>query len=1081
MKFRYLLLMIIFAVSAKSQTFAQTVDLQYDNGNPRDHAYNENREWWEESAAFVPDGPCRITGIDVYYYGDEAVKDTLRLCWLPISGNLKPTQYVWRFNQLTDPIEIEYNGEPGWYSVDISDRNVHSDGYDTLIVQHRLRPSGPWFGYDDDGKQGSLSWMTDPFTPNPNFLNIIGTIYAYPAGDYMVRLKVEYDFPEGMSSLEPPAPTLLQVNDISGLGGASAGGRPSVADWNSDGWDDIEIGGKFFENSGDGRFEQVNFDITTGNSSWGDVNNDGMPDLFIQKGWTNDKIYLNHGSGSFTDITAATTIVNDHPTMTPVWMDYNGDGLLDLFIANNRSGSWPDEIYHPDQLFKNMGGNVFENVTQSSGIAAGEGSGLDCYGAQPADYNNDGLPDIFVANYRLAKDNLYKNNGDGTFDEVGAQTGVRGEPTAEPQYFGHGMGAQWADFNNDTYMDLVVGNLAHFDSRGAVSNPSLIYKNNGPPDWDFEDVHFEMGLKPHEGNAGSCWLDLNNDGYLDLWHGNYSGGFGKVYMNQGPPDWKLKDVTWHTRAKTDDPWVAARLDFDHDGDLDLFQEGKLYRNDMEWSGRWVAFRVEGDPGAAEGPVNMDAYGTKVIVHAGGNTYTRELSGSAAGSHTTQNSNELHFGIGDADMIDKVELRYPNGETHEIQNVEPLARYRIPYKGQPEFMGISAPAIREPKNFSYHTGNVPISCHGVKGANYYLVQLSEESDFSDLLIEYNSDNIGDFIIEFDTYRHMSCNKTYIRIIAKDESGDSSISSTYEFLPCKPELSQFDLIEPANASPDVNTDPRFRWETPDFNWPYIQGEVHYKIILSHSFNFQDTAKIFDIINGNAEYQVEERLEQGREYYWKVLAMHPEASTSESSEIFSFITVALPNIPVLTKPENNAVNVDLKPRLEWEKIPNADYYQVQIARDGQFSDMVFEFEHAALNRVPLLQKLDGNTDYYWHVRAHNGAGASEWSDTWKFTTEDAGDVENIGKSTVEFVSISPNPASGLVSFTFRTIDAGSAKLEIYSTDGIKIADVFNSEISGGTHIVDWQADELSSGVYLCRLTMNGFVKTMKLVIER
>ncbi len=437
----------------------------------------------------------------VYFYGEKSTLDTIFICGDPPAGNLYPTMYVYPQNSLTPPIIFTYDGEPGWKEFDISEYHLRLSGYESIAILHKLKSTGPWFAYDSDGRtSGRSSWITDPFTPNPQFYNIRGTIYEFPTGDFLVRLLIEYEFSFWNSSTQPQVPKLLNVNSITKL---SFSGNPSIADWNHDGWDDISSGGKFFENNKDGTFKNKTsiYGIPSGGYAWGDLDNDSLIDLFVGRGWTNDRFYKNTGDG-FEDISETFNFINNYPTETAIWFDYDVDGLLDLFIANRRSESGGQEQYYPNQLWRNTG-NDFINVTYSSGIAAGEPAPYyDLYGSCAVDYNEDNFPDIFVATYRLAPDLLYQNNKLGVFFEVGGQTGARGIKTASANYFGHGMGCHWGDFNNDGYIDLCVGNLAHLDERAMFSNPSLILQNEGPPDYKFVEVGKRMGLRFHEGNAG---------------------------------------------------------------------------------------------------------------------------------------------------------------------------------------------------------------------------------------------------------------------------------------------------------------------------------------------------------------------------------------------------------------------------------------------------------------------------------------------------------------------------------------------------------------------------------------------------
>ncbi len=687
--------LLLIAVLLTARTGAQEIEIKRDNGQSVG-AYFNAPSFFEESVILKPDGPCKVLEIRVYYLGNNPGKDTLMICGDPAEGAIPATAWVWHYNTLTSPVIVDYPGTAGWYNIDLRDRDLRLDGYDRIVIQHRLQKEvGPWFSVDNSQQQ--KPWAS--FTMDPNQTNSLGGpgVYNLVQNNYMVRLLVEYDYPDGNTSQDPPPATLIDVSAQAGIrngdGAIIKASIAAVADWNNDGWDDISIGSNYLQNNGDGTYEYLpsSMGLPGGYAVWGDFDNDGLVDAYVVSGGDNDKLCRNNGDGTFSDVMATSGLSNPYPTVTPIWMDYNNDGLLDLFIANGRRSVSGNEVYYPDQLWRNDGNGLFTNVTNTSGIAAGEPSPYyDCWGASACDYNNDGYTDIFVSTYRLAPDLLYRNNKNGTFTEVGSQTGTRGVPTAAAGYFGHGMGSDWGDFDNDGWSDLIVGNLGHPDWRGMYSNPSLIFNNNRGQ--DFSELHQDMGLKFFEMNAGVTWADLNHDGWLDVWQSQYSyrsaGDQGeperlsRVYLGDGPPSFKLKDRTWHLGSKIHGAWTVSRLDYDNDGDIDLLvaspHDGvRLFRNDIGKTGRSLGLRLTGD---ADAHVSAQAFGTRVVVHADGRQFTRTLSTSAAGSRAATNSTELHFGLGNIVSIDSVVVHYPNGNTNLYDNLQPDKKYTLKYDG-----------------------------------------------------------------------------------------------------------------------------------------------------------------------------------------------------------------------------------------------------------------------------------------------------------------------------------------------------------------------------------------------------------------
>lgn len=693
------LLATAILLGSTAAALAQPVLIRRDN-NTRGGVH-ANAVGQEESVVLTPAGPCRVLEAHIYMDGTVAKTDTIWIVGDPAEGAIPPTRFVRGYNTLTDPIIFQYDGKPGWDTIDLRDRGISSDGYDRIVIQHDLKQGGPFFAVDNNRAAGPpySSFLFDPAKMNSS--NFPG-VYSLAGGDFMIRLLVEYDFPQGSGSQAPPAPTLVDVTWAAGIRSASGdtlkGSRVSVVDFDGDGLDDIVAGSRFFRNRNGMVFEDVSSTVNIAASAtvWGDFNNDGKIDCYAVNGGAGDRLYRNNGNLSFTDVTAESGLSNPAPTVGPIWFDADADGWLDLFIANGRTEGASGEEYFQDRLWRNNGDGTFSDITATSGIPAAEPAPYnDCWGATACDYNNDGLTDIFVATYRLAPDVLYRNNGDGTFTNVAQETGVQGNPTADPSYFGHGIGSDWGDFDNDGLVDLAVGNLGHPDWRGSFSNPSLIFHNQGPGS-AFQERHQQMGLKFFEMNAGIMWADLDLDGYLDLWQSQYAyqaaGASGeprrlsRVYINGGPDDsYKLHDQTWKTGALIHGAWTVSHGDFDRDGDPDLVvaspHDGiKIFRNDITPRGNWIGIRLIGSP---EHNVNMDAYGSTVTVHVADRIYMRDLQGGGGGATATQESNELLFGLGDlgfTGLIDSVSVRFADRTTRVFTGLDPTRHYKLGYDG-----------------------------------------------------------------------------------------------------------------------------------------------------------------------------------------------------------------------------------------------------------------------------------------------------------------------------------------------------------------------------------------------------------------
>ncbi len=1104
---KILAILFILLISSSS-LFSATVIIKNDNGIPRT-SYQERQDC-EETVFLVPDGPCKVVELQIYYAGTTPGKDTVYFVGDPAEGAVSPTFWCLHYNMIGEPIIFDYDGNPGWRNIPVN--GIRSDGYDRIVIQHRLNKTGPWFGLDNDGTSSPMrSWLMDPY--GTNSLGGPGQYYN-PGGDYLVRIAVEYDYPNAYgSSLPPPPPLMPNVILESGIDDGK--GNPiratsmSIVDWNNDGYDDIAIGSYYFENNGDGTFKKVDLGIVAGGTAWADFDNDGDLDVYAIKNGPYDvalrqmisgnQIYLNE-NGTFVPIKQTKTFLPPYPNpsvdfrlnpkfnndsihnpysnITALWVDYNNDGFPDLYLANNRAGSDP-EAYFPDELWKNNGNGTFSRVTDAAGIAAGEpynagtsfgGGFYDCYGACAVDYNQDNKQDIFVANYRLVKDNLYKNNGDGTFLEVGASTGVQGVPTQQMGYYGHGMGAEWGDFNNDGLPDLCVGNLGHPDWRGAVSNPSLIFKNNGAPDYNFEEVHKNMGLKFFEMNAGVCWLDLDLDGYIDLAHGQISydakgagvDRLGHLYLNTGPENnYKLQDVTWLYGTVDHGPWCPGRIDYDFDGDLDLIfasnQESfKLFRNDLPRKGDWVAIRLLGSP---QNQVSNDAFGSKVICYAGGKLFYRDIAGSATGSLNTQSSKEMHFGLGKTEKIDSLVIIYPNGQIHRLFDLPVNRRYTIEYKGNAIEGRLTVPALKSPQNFAINFKENRLEWYESGAAESYFIQLSDTPDFSNMIFQGNSSELG-----ADINIDININKTYYwRVRASKGEETTAFSSVWSFTTGKPLPKAPILISPKNDSTDISALPQFSWQKSIYTTIY-QYETKYSLQIAKDANFEDLIAENNNIS-ELSYKQTDTLTAGNSFFWRVCGTN-EGERGPWSEIRSFKVIPLPETPLLISPANGESVAKVAPFVEWQTSANSYYYHLQAAEDPDFHIMHTDKEKLTNNRNVLVGLANGKT-YYWRVAGMNDGGSSPWSEVRHFikattSVEEIQDEANI----IENLTVSPNPFTNFTQIQYNLKTSVNVKIVICNILGEEIETLVDDYLNQGTHISYWKGGLSPQGVYFVKI---------------
>jgi hypothetical protein len=324
---------------------------------------------------------------------------------------------------------------------------------------------------------------------------------------------------------------------------------------------------------------------------WGDYDNDGFLDILSTGGaqalWHNDA-----GTG-FTDVTTQAGGLSDGgaPTEGAAWVDVNRDGFIDFYLADYEGPS----SYYQDHLFINNGDGTFTDVTSAwnmftaqqdptTGFLAGRG-------VNPGDFNNDLWPDIYVSNYRLDRNLFWVNQGDGTFENEAQARGVEGR--LQLGAYGHTIGSVWGDVNHDDYLDLFTANLAHSNWLD-FSDISHMYINEGPPGWLFRDIQPTAGIQYNETHSDPSFADYDNDTYQDLLITCvYQYWFSEIYRNNGDETFTLDN--YPSGVKIENGWGSGWSDYDHDGDLDLYSRGFFYQNrsDTLDPKNWLEVKVSG--------------------------------------------------------------------------------------------------------------------------------------------------------------------------------------------------------------------------------------------------------------------------------------------------------------------------------------------------------------------------------------------------------------------------------------------------------------------------------------------------------
>ena len=432
----------------------------------------------------------------------------------------------------------------------------------------------------------------------------------------------------------------------------------SWGDYNNDGWDDMVVIGNegkttLYRNNTDGSFtaDTLNSIFTTAGPglacAWGDYNNDGNVDLYVcntgNSGPEASKNFLfrNDGNGVFTRITDG-EIVNDMGwSVGAAWADYDNDGYLDLFVAN---------FHGINFLYHNSGDGTFTKITEGDIV----NDNYDTYCAAWCDYDNDGFQDLYVVNYFYSSvpgqnNNLYHNNGDGTFTSIYDALIVNDLATDN--------GASWGDFNNDGNMDLYVTMYDGFDVKH-----NMLYKNEG--NGNFTALETDAS-KASTTSYGAAWLDVNNDGYLDMYvsnNGSTTKRKNSLYINNGNET--FSSIT--SDASTLDALIdfsTSVADYDHNGYPDIFTPSYsktlmhgLYKNNGG-SNNYITLRLNGVYS------NRSAIGARIACYANGMVQWREVS-STSGYHAGSSFAQT-FGIGAATEIDSICVKWPSGAFQKI--------------------------------------------------------------------------------------------------------------------------------------------------------------------------------------------------------------------------------------------------------------------------------------------------------------------------------------------------------------------------------------------------------------------------------
>ncbi|MDD4441738.1 MAG: FG-GAP-like repeat-containing protein [Kiritimatiellae bacterium] len=448
-------------------------------------------------------------------------------------------------------------------------------------------------------------------------------------------------------------------------GGVMSNGSDSVSlvDFNSDGFVDVRNGSFLYRNDGEGHA------VYAGKASvsyvWGDYTNDGLLDRFIWLG----SGYLNRLDNS--DGTDFTTYHNNSvmPLLPPAVI--NGETVYD---SSTRQGAvwgdwdndgWLDLYVTGYELSYSDPSGFPDAILMNNAGAAFSMTVLNATtnnrarGATACDFDQDGDLDIYVSCYRLRENNLWLNDGSGHFTDVATARGVAGEGTL---YYdrGHTIGSCWGDFNEDGYFDLFVGNFAHAD---VSQDRPMLMQNMGPNNgYTFVNRWTLDGTQYQESYAVPMAADYDNDGDLDLFFTTvYAGDTSRLWRNDG--NWVFTDVTASSGLPSTlgQTYGAAWGDINNDGFPDLLTNNKIFINQGN-ANKWLKVRLLGNGTT----VNRSAIGAQARIALSNKTLVRQVEG--ASGKASQNEMTLHFGLGSRTTPVDLTITWPDGTTQTIEDV-----------------------------------------------------------------------------------------------------------------------------------------------------------------------------------------------------------------------------------------------------------------------------------------------------------------------------------------------------------------------------------------------------------------------------
>ena len=431
-----------------------------------------------------------------------------------------------------------------------------------------------------------------------------------------------------------------------------------------------------YHNRKDGTFEDVTEKARV-NGPWysmgitvGDFNNDGYPDMYVSNYGPNT-LYKNNGNGTFTDVSKRAMVRGGKEcSVGAVWLDFDNDGLLDLYVGNYLNFDPEYKYYYapdgfpgplaydsqPDILYHNKGDGTFEDVTKIMGIIDIDGRAM---GVGAADYDDDGFVDIYVANDHTVNYLWHNNEGKG-FTDRGTMSGTGFSQSGEATV---SMSVDFADYNGDELLDMFISD----------DNYCSLYENLG--NGLFSDKSYASGISAASGQFvgwSSSFLDYDNDGDADIFKAN--GELKHMYgqedqLFENVENGKFKDVSIDRGQYFREEYVgrgACLGDYDNDGDIDIYivnldSHGMFLRNNKGNQNNWLTLNLVGQTS------NKDGIGSRIKLIVGGKVQTAQKKSTTG--YLSQNDSRIHFGLMKNDTVEKIEIKWPSGKLQVLENIK----------------------------------------------------------------------------------------------------------------------------------------------------------------------------------------------------------------------------------------------------------------------------------------------------------------------------------------------------------------------------------------------------------------------------